>query len=562
MTRSAESRGINYGDICNFLDSLVAQDLSKAEVAKSAVHEVKRIVDQIRDLKLGLESNEKFTKLKKLSTDLVTIAKESASSIGMSDEDPELIDGTSDTDDYLNNEDENAGDDDKRETVDVSGVMSVSVIRRRTRSDAACAAAGPSPKATHRGPQVLFETPRSVASKLKEPESAARPGDCHLDRKFNLNLVGKKPMRQHPLGANQPCSGLVAEFCQCASLVYERDIPVDDKITEMCGLLEELIKGALLLYEIYTVVTPFTEDIFQEVHTRALRVLCAMLDPAFNVYDIRRRPYLVLKERDAYFTGYGDVLVTLMYTLKSGKEVEIAVCANELKKDALTVSNGLGQTAGQILHFNGRHSRRFKLESIVAQPLHFCSGVLTNPVSYVGLTVAKERGVALSDHALFVVELAEGKPLWCILTMLLRALELRTIVTGSGAVKAEPRELAMCEPPTDGGDGDSTGDPATDGGDAGLGDDSPPPKRDSNLGGTEPGNDPDLDGPKGKSRPTPPSDNVPGDSDDESACWSDLDDMLGTADDVLEIKALPPPLVLRFSGQTAVARFVASLNPC
>jgi hypothetical protein len=339
---------------------------------------------------------------------------------------------------------------------------------------------------------------------------------------------------------------------------------LSESMTRMCNLLQDLIEGALVLYDEQTGVAEFNEDLFQALYERALRVLCGMLSPDLKVYDIRRKPYLVLKEGDVYFTGYGDVLVTLLYTLMSGKKAEIAVCVNELKKDALSFSNGVGQTAGQILHFNGRHLRRFKLESIVTQPPHFCSGVLTNPVAAVGLTVAKESGVTATDRALFVVELAEGKPLWCILTMLLRALELRDIVSGTQA-KAEPRELDLFEPQIDDddgdGDGDGTGDPDADGGDAGLGD-SPFPNRGSNLGSTEPSDGPKFDGRKRKSHPTPPSDDVPCDSDDESACWSDLDEVHGTADDVLEIKAVPPPLVLRFSGQTAVERFFASVDPC
>jgi hypothetical protein len=564
-TASAESGPIQFGDVCGLLERVAQMDLSNRDNADAAVEDVARCVKQIRIS----TSNEKFTKLKELSNDLVTATRESASSIGLED-DPELRDDTSDTGNYLNNEEETAGRVDESETVGVSaGVMPVEVTRRKTRSDTACAGAAPSsPQAAQREPRVFVDTPRTVAEGLKDTESDARPGDCYLGRKFKVNLVGKKqkPMRSHPLGSDQRCSGLLADFHQCASLVYNHDIPLPDRMSRMCDLLEDLIEGALVLYDKQIVVAQFNEELFQELHQRTIRVLCGMLSPDLKVYDIRRKPYLVLKEGDVYFTGYGDVLVTLLYTLKSGKKAEIAVCVNELKKDALSFSNGVGQTAGQILHFNGRHLRRFKLESIVTQPLHFCSGVLTNPVAAVGLTVANERGVSVTDRALFVVELAKGKPLWCILTMLLRALELRDIVSGTQA-KAEPRELDLFEPLIDDddgdgdGDGDGTGDPAADGGDAGLGD-SPPPNRGSNLGSTEPSDGPKLDGSKGKSHPTPPSDDVPCDSDDESACWSDLDEVLGTADDVLEIKAVPPPLVLRFSGQTAVERFFASVDPC
>jgi hypothetical protein len=195
-------------------------DLSNRENADAAVEDVARCVKQIRIS----TSNEKFTKLKELSKDLVTAARESASSIGLGD-DPELRDVTSDTGDYLNDEEETAGSVDESETVGVSaGVMPVEVTRRKTRSDTACAGAAPSsPQATQRGPPLRVDTPRTVAVGLKCTESDARPGDCHLDRKFKVNLAGKKqkPMRSHPLGSDQRCSGLLADFHQCASLVYD-----------------------------------------------------------------------------------------------------------------------------------------------------------------------------------------------------------------------------------------------------------------------------------------------------------------------------------------------------
>lgn len=373
-------------------------------------------------------------RLAPLDTKILTTAQDSASSVATRD-DHDLCDETADPADEMYLEDCKDG------VEDVEGAPIATRLRSGTCPEAATASSGP--VTPLRGPSSReVSTPASVATAVTAATEEGADtikqlhvGDWQPTRKFRKLPKEAKAlgMRKHKFGPEYPCRGSIPTTnYQCRSLHQKHQLQLSVDAAPMCKALNELVKLTLTRYEETTAA--FTETLFQTLHMPALKVLCKVLSNDLKVYDVRSLPFLTLSEGTSYFTGYGDTVITLEYPIKKpdgqDKIVEMVVCTNELKPNTLTTSNGMGQVAGQTVHFNGRHCRSRKLETILKQPLHFCSGVLSNPVSSVGLTLSSDQ-----QFALFLVEAVEHDTMGCIATMLARALDVRDIVLGRVVVK-------------------------------------------------------------------------------------------------------------------------------
>jgi len=268
---------------------------------------------------------------------------------------------------------------------------------------------------------------------------ACTPGTVTEAIKNSRNRKRVLPMRKHGFGNGSVCRGIEKRFESCTSLLTSQKLTGAAWHHELLGILEALRESTLA--GLISMSRKYDEDQLTDFLRLTISLLGAAIEADIDVYDIRKVPYLYIKEFDYFYCGYGDLLVVMFYTLtpedgRPNKKIMIAAIAIEVKKDALSWGAQVGQTAGQVLHFNGRHAqhRMYVVESIGNKAPRHCYGLLTNSFVSTGLTYVGSGNRIMVDTAgeqqheqLFLLELTKSNFYTHIYTLLRRSMEMRDL---------------------------------------------------------------------------------------------------------------------------------------
>lgn len=222
-------------------------------------------------------------------------------------------------------------------------------------------------------------------------------------------------LRKFPLGRPE------AENCMVRAIASTDELQTDvsnragqltalcSEFKNLCALLSRILKDWIIVS--YFLMKSLSETNLQNFLQLLLTLLYQVDEPNKVVLKDIRRHALYLTENENYFRGYGDLAQFWKFESESSdKNLDVVTQAIELKTPTSKLGGyQLGQTCAQMLAFTGQqlaHKECYlpSLRRLIKDNgvLRICTGVLTNGLSLVEITIAgatdKYIEVALNDY--------------------------------------------------------------------------------------------------------------------------------------------------------------------